>query len=230
MAKKAVILFSGGKDSVFAIYSAQKQGYEVTCLITLESENKYSWMFHTPNIFLTKKQAECLDLPLLTYQTKGIKEKELIDLENAIKSAKEEYDFDTVFTGALWSDYQASRITKICKKLELKIENPAWHKNQEQYMKELIDLDFKFIFSAVAADSMDKDWVGKFVTNESLNKLIELNKNIGLNVAGEGGEFESTVLDAPIFKKKIVINNSEIIDLGKNEARLIIKDVELIEK
>jgi len=230
MVKKTAVLFSGGKDSVFAIYSAQKQGYDVSCLITLDSENKYSWMFHTPNIFLTKAQAECLNIPLLTYPTKGIKEEELKDLEVAISKAKEKYDFEFVFTGALWSEYQGSRIAKICENLNLKIINPIWHKNQEEYMRDLINLDFKFIFSAVAAFTMDKKWIGKIITSEFVDNLVELNKKVGINVAGEGGEFESTVLNAPNFKKKIQIIDSEIIDLGENEAKLKINKIKLIEK
>ena len=41
---KLGVLFSGGKDSSLALYKAGK----VEVLITLDSKNKDSYMFHTP--------------------------------------------------------------------------------------------------------------------------------------------------------------------------------------
>jgi asparagine synthase (glutamine-hydrolysing) len=228
--KNTAILFSGGKDSVYATLIAQNKGYEVKCLITLISENDYSWMFHTPNIKFTKVQAKCLDIPLMTFKTKGKKEKELIDLENALKIAKEKHKLKYVFTGAVWSEYQRSRISKICKKLNLEVKNPAWQKDQSEYMQELINAGIKLIFSAVAAYGLNKNWVGKEIDSAALKKLNLLNEKIGLNVCGEGGEFESTVLDAPNYKQRIEILDKEIKEISENEARLVIKDYKLIKK
>ena len=81
------VLFSGGKDSTLALqYAAEKE--KVVCLITLISENKESFMFHTPNIDISNMQAEALGLPQIRQITKGEKEKELEDLEAAIIQAK----------------------------------------------------------------------------------------------------------------------------------------------
>ena len=84
---KLGVLFSGGKDSTMATYLAKKEGHEIACLITIYSENPDSYMFHTPSISKTKKQAELMGIPLLTGKTDGIKEKELKDLEKTIKEA-----------------------------------------------------------------------------------------------------------------------------------------------
>ena len=82
---KVAVLFSGGKDSCFAAYKAKQAGNELTCLISVISENPESYMFHTPNISLTEKQAEVMNLPLIVHKTLGQKEEELTDLEQAIK-------------------------------------------------------------------------------------------------------------------------------------------------
>ena len=117
---KSAILFSGGKDSCYSAYKAKQSGYKLACLISIFSKNPESYMFHTPNIKLVKQQSEVMDTPLIIQETKGEKEIELKDLEKAIKKAKEKYKIDTVVTGALASNYQASRIKKICDKLKLK--------------------------------------------------------------------------------------------------------------
>ena len=89
---KLGVLFSGGKDSTYAAYLAKQQGNEIACLITIYSENQDSYMFHTPSIEKTKNQAEVMEIPLLIGKTKGIKEEELVDLENVILEAKEKYE------------------------------------------------------------------------------------------------------------------------------------------
>src|SRR5665648_419650 len=107
------ILFSGGKDSTFALHLAAEKE-EVACLITVVSKNKESYMFHTPNIDVTTLQAKALGLPLVSMVTEGKKEEELADLEAAIAEAKEKFQIEGVVTGAVESVYQASRVQRIC--------------------------------------------------------------------------------------------------------------------
>ena len=224
---KLAALFTGGKDSVYAIYLAQKAGHEISCLITIQSENLNSYMCHTPAIELTELQAEAMEMPHIIASTEGEKEKELEDLELAIKAAREKFEFDGVITGALFSEYQSSRIEKICQKLGLKCVNPLWHKNQEEEMQELVDQKFEFIFTAIAADGLNKSWLNKVITVDDLEKLNKLKEKIGSNVAGEGGEFESLVLNCPLFRKKLVIEDFEIQEDGEYVARMIIKKAKL---
>lgn len=158
--KRLGVLFTGGKDSCYAMYLARQKGLEIECLITLESENPDSFMFHTPSISQTKKQAEVLDVPLIVQKTKGEKEKELVDLEKAIKKAKKEFDIDGVVTGAVQSVYQSSRVQKICDKLGLECFNPLWQKDQLELLKELIKNKFEVVLTAVAAYPLTEkmDW------------------------------------------------------------------------
>ncbi|PIZ50715.1 TIGR00289 family protein [Candidatus Woesearchaeota archaeon CG_4_10_14_0_2_um_filter_33_13] len=224
------VLFSSGKDSTYAAYIMQKQNYQLSCLITIKSNNPDSYMFHTPAIELALLQAEAMELPIILQETEGVKETELKDLEKAIKYAKEKYQIDGIITGAIFSTYQRDRVEKLCDILGLKVFSPLWHKPQERQMQELLDNKFKFIFTSIAADGLDKSWLNKVITKKELELLKKLEKKIGSNIAGEGGEFESLVLDCPLFSRKLIIKNVDVVEENKFTAHLIIKKAKLIEK
>jgi len=94
-------------------------------------------------------------------------------------------------------------------------------------MREILEKGFEIVFSSVAAEGLDEKWLGKKITENDVDKL---SKKTGLNVAGEGGEFESLVLDCPLFNKKIKIINSKVIKEDENTARLVIKKAGLTKK
>ncbi|MBM3200423.1 diphthine--ammonia ligase [Candidatus Woesearchaeota archaeon] len=202
------VLYSSGKDSNYALYLMQKQGHEIACLITIKSNNPDSFMFHTPNIEMTKLQSRAMNIPLLEQVTSGEEGHELRDLEKALKRAKEDYKIEGIVTGALFSDYQRTRIEDSCKKLGLQAFSPLWHKDQEAVMREIINEGFEFIITKIAADGLDESWLGKIITQEDVDKLVRLNKKVGFNIAFEGGEAESLVVNAPMFKYKIIIKRA----------------------
>ena len=222
------VLFSGGKDSTLALHKAAEKE-EVVCLITLVSENKESFMFHTPNIDVTALQAEAMGLPLIKKATKGKPEEELKDLEEAIAQAVNCFKIEGVVTGAVESAYQSKRIQSICDRLNVLCVNPLWKKNQKALLEELVAKGFKVIISGVFAYPLDESWLGKEIDNELIERLSLLGKEFGLSVAGEGGEIETTVLDAPLFKKKIEILDSAIEAKG-NSGVFIIKRARLAPK
>src|SRR3989338_796458 len=103
---KLGVLFSGGKDSCLAMQKAMQQ-HEIACLINVISQNEASYMFHVPNIHIAKMQASAIGLPLVQKTTKGIKEKELDDLKDALIEAKAKFQIEGIVTGAIKSVYQA---------------------------------------------------------------------------------------------------------------------------
>lgn len=207
---KVGVLFSGGKDSCYATYLLKKEGKEIACLISIFSKNKESYMFHTPSIEKVKKQAEKMSLPILIKKTEGKKEEELKDLENAIISAIKKYKIEGIITGALDSKYQASRIQNICDKLKIKCFNPLWQKNQIELLEELIKNKFEVIIVGVFAYPLDEKWLLNKIDKEFILKVEKLQEKYGINPAGEGGEFESFVVNCPLFKEKIKIKSHKI--------------------
>ena len=211
---KLGILFSGGKDSTMATYLAKRNGYEISCLISVFSENKESYMFHTPSISKTKQQAKAMDIPIIIQKTKGEKESELKDLEKAIQKAKRDFKIQGVITGAVESVYQSSRIQKICDKLELECFNPLWQKPQFEILENLLKNKFKVILTGVYAYPLTKSWLGRKINRDFIREMKKLNKKYKISPAGEGGEFETFVLECPLFKKPLKIMDSKIFGEG----------------
>jgi diphthine-ammonia ligase len=225
---KLGVLFSGGKDSTLALHKAAEKE-EVTCLITLVSDNKESFMFHTPNINVTALQAEALGLPLIQKVTKGKPEEELKDLEEAITQTVKTFKIAGVVSGAIESVYQSERIQRICNRLGVRCFNPLWKRNQKALLEEIVAKGFKVIISGVFAYPLDSTWLGKELNTELIGELLRLKKEFGLSPAGEGGEIETTVLDAPLFKKKIEVLEYEV-DAKGNSGVFRIKRARLAAK
>lgn len=222
---KLAALISTGKDSIYAAFIAAKK-HEIACLISLKSKKEDSYMFHIPNIDLVKLQAKSMNLPLIFLESSGIKEKELEDIKKALKIAIKKYNIQGVVSGALASNYQKNRIDKLCKELKLSSIAPLWHNNPKQYLKDLIKNNFKVIITGIAADGLTKDFLGKEIDNNFLNKI----KKFKIHPAGEGGEYESLVLNCPLFKKKLKINKAKIEMENYCTGKFIAEDVELVGK
>lgn len=217
-------LFSGGKDSTLALHKAHNQGKEVELLITMVSENDFSYMFHKPNINLSSMQAEALGIRQVIYKTKGEKEKELDDIEKSLKENK----VTELITGAVYSVYQKERIEKICDKLSINLISPIWHIDPIAELTELAN-DYNVIVTQIAAEGFDKSFLGARIDDKMIEKLKRIREKYRINMLFEGGEAESFVLDAPLFKKKIGIVKAHTAWEG-SVGRYIIDDAALVSK
>ena len=183
---KLGILFSGGKDSYLSMQMAA-ENHQISCLLTINSLNQDSWMFHTPAIRWTKLQSESLGIPQIIQKTKGIQDEELEDLSQLINNAKKKYSIHGIVTGALASTYQSTRIQKICNDLglwcfnplwqlsqEKLLQNPLWHVHNGKIPNEKIIMSFSMLLNLVEASNANK--------KELLWKLLSVKENIGISL------------------------------------------------
>lgn len=219
---KLGILFSGGKDSTYAAWLAKKQGYDISCLISIFSENKESFMFHTPSITQVKKQAEVMGVDLIVVKTKGEKEKELIELEKGIKRGIEKYGIKGVVTGAVESVYQSSRVQKICNKLGIECFNPLWQKDQIELLSDMVREGFEVIITGVFAEPLNEKWLGRRIDKKFIEEVEKLKERFGISPSGEGGEFESFVLNCSLFKRKLKIRGYKDFGGGNSWRREVV--------
>jgi diphthine-ammonia ligase len=204
---KVGALFSGGKDSTYAAWLATKKD-ELVCLVTLFPRSDMSYMFHYPNLKWTKLQAEAVGVPQVTAETEGAKEEELGDLKRAIRDAKSRFGLEGVYTGALASVYQKSRVEGICRDLGLECISPLWGIDPESHLRRLVSDGFSVMIVSVSALGLDESWLGRMLDDRSISDLVVLGKKYRFHVGLEGGEGETFVSDAPFFSKRIVVRSA----------------------
>ncbi len=227
---KLAALFSSGKDSCYAVHVMKRQNYDIKCLVTIKSKNKDSYMYHTPNVRIAELQAEALGIPIIMQESSGEKEKELEDLEEALIIAKQKYNIEGVVCGAIFSNYQRDRVYKVAEELGLKVFTPLWHKNQEVLLNELLANDFEIVISSIASDGLSESWLGREIDEKMIDELVKMNKKNGINVAFEGGEAETLVLDCPMFKKKLSIIGARKIMDGNCSGVFEIDEINIVDK
>jgi diphthine-ammonia ligase len=202
-------LWSGGKDSTYAAWLATKKD-ELACLVTLIPESESSYMFHYPNLRWTGLQAEAMGVPQLTKQTAGIKEEELEDLKEALSEGAKRFGLAGIYTGALASVYQKSRVEGICEELRLECISPLWGVDPEVHLRRLVKDGFVVLVVSVSALGLDRDWLGRTLDDTAITELVALGKKFKFNVGLEGGEGETFVLDSPLFKEKVEVQESTV--------------------
>jgi len=220
-------LFSGGKDSTYALHWAVLKGFSVTCLLTLRPRRADSWMFHYPNIEWTSYQAKALGVFQVIYETSGVKDLELEDLRKAFNEVKKKFGISGIVTGALLSDYQRMMINIIAHELGLRVYSPLWRKNQVNYLRDLYRHGFKFVLTSISTMGINPKLLGKVLTPSDIEELISAALKFGFNPALEGGEGETFVVDAPLFRERIVIDDGEVNRLDQYSWVYIIKSIHL---
>ena len=225
---RVAVLASGGKDSAYAAWWAQLQGWEVVSLVTVLVKGDDSMMFQLQNTWITAFQASSSGVPWKPIISFGEEEKEVGDLESSITAEGYILDFNEIFppgieipenlvihngpldidglvVGALRSDYQKTRIERMCQRLGIASFSPLWHKDQGEHMQSFLEHGFGVVFTSVSTEGMSADWVGRTLDGESLNELRDLSKRHRFNLDGEGGEFETIVVSAPHMRRDVIL-------------------------
>ena len=225
---RAAALFSGGKDSAYAAWVASKEA-DLECLVTLVPSHDASYMFHYPNLKWTALQSEAMLVPQLVEATAGVKEEELADLTRALSAAQGRYRVDTLYTGALASVYQKTRVEKVCGELGLKCVSPLWHVDPEALLGSLLDEGFVSLVTSVSALGLGKSWLGRELDGSAIEELVALSHRYRFHAGLEGGEGETFVLDCPLFSKRIRVVRGSVVWEG-DRGRFEIEQAELATK
>ena len=207
---KLASLFSGGKDSTYAIHVAKKQGHEVKCLLSVFPKSDESHLLHHPNMKWTKLQSQSMNIPQLTITSNSDEtDDELSLIENLLQDAKDQFQIEGLVHGGIKSKFQKEKFENVCLKLHLTVIAPLWDIDPEDYMNELIDSKFNFIMTTVSSDGLDDSWLGKTISKSDILSLKHLSEKFGFNLNFEGGEAETFVINCPLFTNSIKINQSQ---------------------
>jgi len=223
-------LYSGGKDSTYAVFKAKELGHEVSCLLTMYPESQDSMLFHYPNGWITRYLGEAMNIPTNGYPTGcGTSEEELNSLEKAIIEVKSVYNIEGVVHGGILSKYQNDIFGRICSRHKLATLTPIWQIQQSKYMELLLETNFEIKIVGVSSMGLDEKWLGISLDREGLNRLKSLSNKYRFNLTFEGGEGETLVLDCPIFYKRVVVRKANIHWDGQR-GMFEIQEIALVQK
>jgi ABC transporter with metal-binding/Fe-S-binding domain ATP-binding protein len=210
-----VSLFSGGKDSSWALYQALEQGHDVVRLVTVHpSEDSY--MYHVPATDLTSIAAESIGIELVEVSPDDLGAKtatdagkqgdaELEPLEAALEQLDADLDggIDGITAGAIESEYQTSRIQGLCDRMDVELFAPLWQESPDELAEAMLASGFEITIIQVAAAGLDESWLGRSLDREAIEDLRQLREEYGVHLLGEGGEFETLVTDGPHLERPI---------------------------
>lgn len=223
-------LFSGGKDSTYAIFKTSLQKHDLCCIMTMHPSSDDSLLFHYPTTNLLGTISSVIGVPVIEHSC-DVSEKnyEVNELNFLVKKAVDEFSIDGLVNGCISSRFQLDIFQDICDKLSIRLISPLWNINSDYYYEQLLDQGFEIMITRVAALGLDSSWLGKIITKDNLPTLKKLSLKYHFNMTFEGGEAETLVLDCPLYKKRIHIKDHTIIWDGIR-GMFEILDIDLIEK
>jgi len=219
-------LFSGGKDSSWALYRALEDGLNVTRLVTVHPGND-SYMYHVPATDLASLAAESVGIDLLEIDPGDLGAEAATDSAaqgdaelEPLEAALRELSLTGVTAGAVESEFQTSRIEAMCKRLGLDLYAPLWQRDPVTLAEEMLDAGFEILIVQVAAAGLDASWLGRRLDAEAIDELIELNERYGVHPLGEGGEFETLVVDGPHMSRPIELEWERVWEGSRGHLRV----------
>lgn len=198
---KVAALFSGGKDSTYAAYVAAQRGWDVTHLLSIHPEDRESMLFHVPNLHLTPLLARAMGLPLIEETASPGEAGEL----DALRRIFRDLDVDGIVVGAIASDYQQERVNRVAQEVGLRVFAPLWRHDPTRLVRDYLASGFEIVFSSVSAEGLDATWLGRRWDDSVVEDLLRLHESKGVHPCGEGGEFETLVLDGPTFRQRVEV-------------------------
>jgi diphthine-ammonia ligase len=219
-------LVSGGKDSIFSAYLADCQGWPVDELVVLRPEDPESMMYHTPNLDLVALQAASWGKRCRSVAVPG--RGEAAELEGLTRAL--EGESGPVVAGAIESSYQWARLLQVAGRLGRRVFTPLWRKSPGRVVRAELEAGLDIRLVHLAAETLTPDLLGRRLDLPLLEDL-ERPERPGPRVhpAGEGGEYETLVVDAPFFRQRIEIDEVER-DLTGSTARLTVRKAHLAMK
>ena len=187
---RAAALFSGGKDSIYAIYVAEKQGYKVDHLISLIPSLPRPSP-HAANLQCLTLLADSMKkhLTIIDYRQNG---------ERLVRELKR-LNIDALIAGDIAVEQHITHLKKVCESAGVDLLEPLYGMNTHVLLNEMLRLGFKAIIVGVDTQRVNEKWLGFTLSAESANLFLDQNKSI--DPVGENGEYHTIVTECPLYSK-----------------------------
>jgi len=202
----AAALVSGGKDSIYSAYLCETQGWPVDELVVIEPADPESPLYHTPNLGMVDLQAKAWGRTVRRVRASpGGPEAEAAALDEAIRGPH-----DPIVAGAIASSFQWARLVAATYRAGKRLFVPLWGKAARTVVEEEIAAGLDVRLVHLSAEPLGAELLGARLDAPLLRRLDALSRTVrAFHLAGEGGEFETLVVDAPFFRERIVLDEVE---------------------
>ncbi len=200
---RAVIAWSGGKDSVLALHEIHKT-IHIEALVTTITENDRIAM-HGINKELILQQAHSIGYPVAEVkllQNCGNDEYES-KMTQVLQNYRETGVESIIFGDLFLEDIRIYR-EDFLKRIGMKGIFPLWKKDTSVLARQFIDSGFRAIIICVDTQILPKEFAGRDFDYELLKDLPQ-----NIDPCGENGEFHTFVYDGPIFHEPIKIETGK---------------------
>src|SRR3989338_2459772 len=205
------ILYSGGKDSTFAIQHANDRGWNIKYLISVKPTRKDCFLFHFATVEQTKELAKMLDIPHFYVKCSvadPVKEADIV--RKVVESNQKKMKVDAVVLGG--TGLQETQLKSIQNALRpFNIDVFASHAGEEHdlVMGQMLDRGYEIIITQIASDGL-KDWLGKKITSDNFAQLKKDSIKYGFHIGFEGGYADTLVTNCPLFEKQMVVDEMSL--------------------
>jgi len=196
--KKAVLNWSGGKDSALALQKVlEEEVYEVVALLTVFREQDQTSSMHTVPFELMEKQAKSIGIelyPVFVNDEPGDYE---LKMEQATLHFKEKGVRHFIFGDLYIEGVRTYRESKL-NPLGIEVVEPLWGNTPEQILNDVFNAGIKAKIITVQADKLSMDYIGKDLNPKLIEEFPEC-----IDLCGENGEYHTFVYEGGFFKEKI---------------------------
>lgn len=221
--KKGISFSSGGKDSILALHLASTSGIEITSIMTMIPEDPESMLYHTHNVDLVQSIGDVIGVKWIPVSAPKADEKE------ALKQALSGIDADYLVTGGIASSYQKVRFDEVCAQAGMEHYAPLWGTSPKELYGRILELRMDVMIIAVAAYGLGEEWLGRHLDEDTVGLLLRRAERYRFNAVGEGGDLDTLVLDAPLYKRKLRPTKT-IREWEGDRGRLVISGLDEAEK
>ena len=203
------ILYSGGKDSTLAIDHALRKEWNIKYLISVKPTRTDCFLFHFATVELTKDLAKLFGLKHVYVTCDVADPKKEADL---IKDVVNKEPVDALILGG--TGLQETQIKSIRDAVfDLGTEVFAAHTGEDhgKVLYDLIRRGYDIRVTQIAAEGLSKRWLGRKLDLEAFAELKDLSERFGFHLGAEGGHYDTLVVDAPFFNKKLEILESKAV-------------------
>lgn len=196
--------WSGGKDGCFACYEAMRQGHQITHLVNFITQGHNRVRFHGTDTKLVQLQSQAIGIPLLQKETAWNRYEQ--EFKKAVRSLIPKGITGMVF-GDIYLQEHLDWVERVCGDIGIEAVLPLWGRNTKEIVADFIDNGFEAVIVSAKSDLIDREWMGRNVDMDFINYLSERD----IDPCGENGEYHTLVVNGPIFKSRIEIEQGKVV-------------------